>query len=196
MGYTPIPDCSMNTVYNECSLFLCPEDHNFRFPDIPALVKSLQDIGLISAKIPLSEETLRYSVGEKFLDYIAYMGCSPAIQFDAAEGQDNFCHIKIHKYESPQLIYSKKQFSAPLCPACRKPVKSWQQSLNEETAGCDHCQTVSGIETLNWRRMAGYAPLFIEITDIFPKEAIPQQLLLDKLTSITETGWQYFYSCR
>jgi hypothetical protein len=44
--------------------------------------------------------------------------------------------------------------------------------------------------------MAGYARLFIEITDIFPKEAIPQQLLLDKLSAIARTDWQYFYSCR
>jgi len=44
--------------------------------------------------------------------------------------------------------------------------------------------------------MAGYAQLFIEITDIFPKEAIPQQLLLDKLSDITNVDWQYFYSCQ
>jgi hypothetical protein len=44
--------------------------------------------------------------------------------------------------------------------------------------------------------MAGYAQLFIEITDIFPREAIPQQILLDKLASITDVEWLYFYSCR
>ena len=32
--------------------------------------------------------------------------------------------------------------------------------------------------------------------DIFPKEAIPQQLLLDELAAITKTEWHYFYSCR
>jgi hypothetical protein len=186
----------MNNAYSKCSLFLCPKEHDYKHRDTASLTSLLRDIDLISGNLPASEQTLHYSVGEKFLDYIAYMGCSPAIQFDTTEDQDNFCHIKIHHHESPQLIYSKKQFSAPICPACKKPVKNWQQNISEAAIRCDHCQTVSDIETFNWRRMAGYAQLFIEITDIFPKEAVPQQILMDRLSSITDTGWLYFYSCQ
>jgi hypothetical protein len=52
------------------------------------------------------------------------------------------------------------------------------------------------MEAIQWRKMAGYAHLFIEITDVFPKEAIPQTLLLDSLTDMSHTGWTYFYSCQ
>jgi hypothetical protein len=61
---------------------------------------------------------------------------------------------------------------------------------------CDQCQTRSTIEEFNWRKMAGYARLFIEITDIFPKEAIPQQLLLNILSATFNADWQYFYACQ
>ncbi|MBE9568656.1 MAG: hypothetical protein IMF14_08165, partial [Proteobacteria bacterium] len=137
-----------------------------------------------------------FLTGEKFLDYIAYMGCAPAVQFQTDDDGSDFCFIKIHQYDSAELIHSRIQTRAPHCPGCKKAVKNWQTNISSTQIHCDLCATTAGIENFDWRKMAGYAQLFIEITDIFPKEAIPQQILLDKLADITDTGWQYFYSCK
>lgn len=184
----------MNSSSSPCALYLCPEQHDFSVEDAAQFVIQLQDNGLISEAIPDLENS--FYTGERFLDFIAYMGCSPAIQFDASENNAEFCHIKLHRYETAKLIVSQKQSRAPHCPNCNKPVKNWLPGKTEETIRCDQCNTTASIGDFNWRKMAGYARVFIEITDIFPKEAIPQQALLDKLNTICKTDWSYFYSCQ
>jgi len=190
----------MNQAFGQCSLYLCPDQHDFMPGDILSFISALQDINFISQTINTKVSDYRFFTGNNFLDYIAYMGCAPAIQFEASpNGRDDnsdFCFIKIHHYESAQLIYSHKQARAPHCPQCNKQASNWQQNKTSTAILCNHCHASSNIEEFNWRKMAGYAQLFIEITDIFPKEAIPQQLLLDKLANISDTDWQYFYSCK
>ncbi len=180
--------------FAQCSLYLHPA-HNFTAENIPSLVTELQKINFISQAVT-EQDNHNYFTGDKYLDYIAYMGCAPSIQFAASKNNRNFCLIKIHHYATAKLIHSKTQVKPPQCPHCNKPVKNWQQNKTSTTVHCDLCHSRSSIEAFNWRKMAGYAQLFIEITDIFPKEAIPQQLLLDKLSNITNTDWQYFYSCQ
>ena len=190
----------MNSSYAHCSLFLHPEQDDFLIKDFSALIAALQKIEFISQKINAEKAENIFFTGSKYLDYIAYLGCAPSIQFDAsANNSDNssdFCFIKIHNYKSARLIHSQKQARAPQCPHCNKPVKNWQQNKTSSTIHCDLCHSTFNIEAFNWRKMAGYAQLFIEITDIFPKEAIPQKTLLDKLSNITNADWQYFYSCQ
>lgn len=45
----------------------------------------------------------------------------------------------------------------------------------------------------NWRKSAGFARFFIEITEIYPKEAIPQPGLLSALETMSDERWKYFY---
>jgi len=137
-----------------------------------------------------------FSVGESYLDHIVYMGCSPNIQFETDDKNENFCSIKIHHYDKKQLIASKAQVKPPQCPECKKPVKNWQAIITDNSLLCENCNLTADIGDYNWRKMGGFAKLFIEITDIFPKEAIPQQSLLDKLSTISNTDWRYFYSCQ
>lgn len=185
----------MPSTHGKCSLYLCPQQPDFSPTDIPGLVIALQEIGLISQEINPQESSHHYFTGDRYLDYIAYMGCAPNIQFEAGENDADFCSIRLHIYESAQLINSRAQSRSPHCPVCQKPVKDWQQAKTGSSIRCSLCHTISRIEEFNWRKMAGYARLFIEITDIFPKEAIPQQLLMDKLSSNSKTDWLYFYSC-
>ena len=185
----------MSSAHGKCSLYLIPEQPYFTVEDISSLITALQDIGLISHKINRRNKDTFYYIGERFLDYIAYMGCAPSIQFEASGDGEDFCFIKLHQYEKAKLIYSRTQSRAPHCPACQKPVKDWPDSKTETTISCNLCRTSAGMEKFNWRKMAGFARLFIEITDIFPKEAIPQQMLLDKLAAKLETSWAYFYAC-
>jgi len=191
---------TLNSTNERCSLFLCPGQHDFILNDDSALISLLQEIGFISKKIHPQEADLRYFTGDQFLNYVSYMGCAPAIQFEASEAKPDFCFIEMHRYDSAKLICSNKQAREPHCPVCSKPVKNWQhQTTAKPTATtilCEACGTTSNIETFDWRKMAGYARLFIEITDIFPKEAIPQPTLLDKLAGVFGGECIYFYSCR
>jgi len=185
----------MSSLFDRCSLYLHPIEH----PTLTtsSLISELEKIGLIAK--PFTTEQLNdnhFSVGESYLDHIAYMGCSPNIQFEASDDNEKFCSIKIHNYEKKQLIVSKTQSRLPQCPECKKPVKNWQATINDKSLICENCGNTADIEDYNWRKMGGFARLFIEVTDIFPKEAIPQQSLLDKLATITNTDWQYFYSCQ
>ena len=179
--------------FAQCSVYLHPA-HDLTLEDIQPLITELQKFNFISQAMN-KPDCDDYFTGDKFLDYIAYMGCAPTIQFEATKNGDNFCFIKIHNYSTSELIHSQKQARAPRCPNCKKPVKNWQDARSATTIRCDQCEAVSNIENFNWRKMAGYARLFIEVTDIFPKEAIPQQMLLDELADITGVEWVYFYSC-
>ena len=180
----------MSTTFKKCSLYLYPE--NFSTLEISSVISGLEKISLIAQQI----DGKQFYVGEKYLDYIAYMGCAPTIQFEVNDDNENFCYIKIHHYDKKQLIVSKTQARAPLCPVCNKPVKNWKTIITDKALLCESCKHIAGIEDYNWRKMGGFAQLFIEITDIFPKEAIPQPSLLDALTKITRTDWHYFYSCQ
>jgi hypothetical protein len=186
----------MSSAHGKCSLYLIPEQPDYTVEDLSSLITALQDIGLISHKIDPQDNDTHYYSGERFLDLIAYMGCAPTIQFEASGDGEDYCFIKLHHYDKAKLIHSRTQSRAPHCPACQKPVKDWQHSKTDATISCNLCHTTVGIEKFNWRKMAGFARLFIEITDIFPKEAIPQQLLLDKLAAKLETNWSYFYACQ
>lgn len=184
----------MTQAYAQCSLFLYPDIHDFDTKDFSAFIATLQKINLISQPVDDIQEH-HYFTGDKFLDYIAYMGCAPTITFEK-NGNKNFCFVKLLNFSSAKLLHCQQQTRAPYCPECHKPVKDWQNNKTETSIHCNHCDTTSSIEKFNWRKTAAYAKLFIEITDIFPKEAIPQQILLEKLTAITNVDWQYFYSCR
>ncbi|HEB82495.1 MAG TPA: hypothetical protein ENJ11_06500 [Gammaproteobacteria bacterium] len=176
-----------------CSLFLYPATSQpVDDTDLERLRDGLRQIALISS--PLQDDAQGFYTGEKFLDYIAYMGCSPTISFEADENDSSFCHIRLHHYPQATLIHSRLQARDPICPLCKKPTKDWQE--NSGRIQCSQCGVTSASADFNWRKMAGVSTLFIEITDIFPKEAIPQQALLDRLAAIFPANWQYFYSCR
>ncbi len=184
----------MTQAYAQCSLFLYPNICDFAPKDFSAFISTLQKINFIS--LPVDDiETHHYFTGDKFLDYIAYMGCAPTITFEK-NGNKNFCFIKVLNFTSKKLLHCQQQARAPHCTKCKKPVNTWQDNKTDTTIHCNHCDATSSIEKFNWRKTAAYAKLFIEITDIFPKEAIPQQILLDKLASITNVEWSYFYRCQ
>ena len=189
----------MSSTYAECSLFLSPVDIEFRFGELHTFLSALRDTGFISG--PIDEHANTFYTGDGFLENIAYMGCSPAVQFEASDDSDSFCHIRLHQYDEPVLITSRKQSRSPQCPRCNKPVRSFNldnqgERATPERISCESCGQASPTTEFNWRKMGGCARAFIEVTDIFPKEAVPQQSFLGKLRDITQSDWHYFYSCR
>ena len=199
----------MSSTYAECSLFLSPVDSAFRIDEPETFLSALRETGFMTGTIDAQtdddqidkKQADAFYTGERFLEHIAYMGCSPAVQFEASDDSDSFCHVRLHQYDEAVLIVNRKQSRPPHCPRCNKPVRSFDIEHQGEQASpqqirCESCHETSPTAEFNWRKMGGYARTFLEVTDIFPKEAIPQQSFLDKLDSITQTHWHYFYSCR
>jgi len=186
----------MSNPHSHCSLYLYPERITPANETLADIIALLHQIGFIIKKLDDEHQQQRYSTGDKYLDYIAYMGCSPAIDFETGTNKENFCSIKVHQYQNAQLIHSKIQLKPPQCSSCNKIIKNWQQNKTRTTLYCENCNSTVNIESINWRKMAGFSQLFIAITDIFPKEALPQPLLLEKLKALSKTEWRYFYSCQ
>lgn len=189
-----------SSAYSDCSLYLQPSTTDTIASDV--LVDALRTTGLVGDSLEATQDR-RYLTGENYLELINYLGCSPNISFepgvnDAATENKGFCHINILQFDMPRLILCQSQPRKPQCPSCKRPVSSWPagSAPDTPTITCDNCHTETATERYNWRKSAGFARSFIEISDIFPREAVPQPVLLDKLESATGISWQYFYACR
>ena len=180
----------MKAFTSNASLVIYPTNPNWT-PDNPELLlKTLQEVGLAGEILDKNENS--FLVGKKFLNHISFMGCSPNIKFDNENNDGKFTFIRITIKKNITALTGKHNF-APHCPQCKKPEKNWRALLKDNQLTCSHCETNSNAWLFNWRKSAGFARCFIEITDIYPKEAIPQPSLLDFLEKNFETSWSYFF---
>ena len=180
----------MNAFTSNASLIIYPGDPNWT-PDNPeALLKVLQEARLTGDVLNKNENS--FLVGEKFLDHISFMGCSPNIKLDNEDNDGKFTFVRITATNSITALTGKHSF-APHCPHCKKPEKNWQELLQDNQLTCSLCHTTSNAWQYNWRKSAGFGRCFIEITDIYPKEAIPQPSLLDSLEKTFQVPWEYFF---
>jgi len=172
------------------ALYLHPKapDRNI---EISGLIKILRSIGLIEKKIPDTENS--FYAGSRFLNIITFLGCSPSIQFTATADNPNYCFIRLIDSRTIKMIHTRKQARAPQCPHCNKPLEQWHELAIDSPWRCPDCKQTSSAHEFNWKHTAGIARLFIEISDIYPKEAIPQPILLERLASETGVEWGYFY---
>lgn len=180
----------MNAFTTNASLVVFPTDPNWVPDDPEALIIFLQETGLAGES--LNKNGHRFLVGEKFLDHISFMGCSPNVKLDNEDGDGQFTFIRITTTEASTALTGKHSF-APHCPHCKKPEKNWRELLTDNQLTCSHCQQTSNAWHYNWRKSAGFARCFIEITDIYPKEAIPQPSLLASLEKKFQVAWSYFF---
>ena len=174
------------------SLFLYPKKPDWS-TEPTTLIKTLKTIELIGDEIPESEDS--FFVGEQFLNYINFLGCAPNIEFNATDENPNFCSIRLIDNDEVIMIHTRSLVRAPHCPHCKKPVKQWQDFTADTPWVCPHCEQTAYDHDYDWRRTAGFARHFIIITDIYPKEALPQPSLLAKLSSLTQVEWDYSYYC-
>ncbi len=182
---------------NNALLVLCPDEPHWTLPDDESLKKLLQSIQLIGD--PLKSE-MQFLAGEKFLDLIAFMGCSPEIKLEPGDDDRPYCHVRLILGTASIEFHSGSQTHTPRCPHCRSPVNDWKRKISawlengaEALWSCEACQHKAEPWQYNWRKSAGFGRCFIEINNIFPKEAKPQQQLLDTLNSHYGVGWHYFY---
>ena len=180
----------MNAFTSNASLFIYPTNPNWIADNPEALTKSILELGLAGESLKKDENS--FLVGEKFLDHISFMGCSPNIKLENENDDGKFTFIRITTTESISALTSKHSFS-PHCPHCKKPEKNWRELLEENQIQCSHCHQTSDAWQYNWRKSAGFGRCFIEITDIYPKEAVPQPSFLESLQENFHVPWAYFF---
>jgi hypothetical protein len=180
-------------------LVLTPTDPYFLPQDLSAITTRLQGIDLIGA--PLAGSDHHYLLGERFIQLVTFMGCSPFIQLEPGHEGEAFCHLVIEDpTEQPRLLTGKNT-TPPRCAACRKRIDNWRATFAHWlTAGpgwqatCPHCGREQDPATYDFRQTAGCGRLFLFIENIFPQEAVPSPALLDHLSAVSGTvPWHYFY---
>ncbi len=188
-------------------LILLPTDPDTGIENCEQLVHPLQAIGFIGE--PAScRQGLFYPVGDRFLQLVSFLGCSPMIELDppansaeldAAIADGRFCHVMLTC--SPALQFrADPQTRPPRCPQCGHADTHWAQRLQDwrdnpaETGWtCAACEQPAPLTSWVFRKTAGFGKVFVEIRGIYPSEAVPGDLLLNTLRSVTGNAWHYIY---
>ncbi len=179
-------------------LILAPADPQAVLPSAQVLAQ-LQRLELCGDMLPGRAD--QYAVGEAFMQWISFAGCSPFIRYEPESAEDEaFCHLRLWQAEGERPgFFSGPNSKPPSCPHCGKALTEWQAMMSRwqqggEMGNCRHCSTALDPLQLNWRRHAGLGKTLVAIYNIFPGEARPLTALLERLGEIDESGpWIYFY---
>ena len=178
------------------SLMLHPMDADWLPASREDFLDDLRQAGLIGLSLP-DAFAPGYLVGERFLSLVTFLGCSPDILLEpdsAAPGRE-FCAVRIHHYPEGARFVLAERAAPPRCPVCRSSMTVDRATVQAETLmSCPDCGQQSPLLSLNWRRSAGYASCFVEITGVYPQEARPTEALLELLKRVSQGDWRYFYS--
>lgn len=184
-------------------LVLSPCEPHYAPGSWNAVREALLEAQIIDAPISKDEDNL-FLIGEKFLQYITFLGCSPHIELvPPKDGSLDFCHIQLNPiYATPVFRHATNNVFAR-CPQCGKRIQAWQQAVSQwrnnpqsQQLVCEKCHAKVSLYQLSWRHTAAFARLFIDIFSIYPQEAIPTEQLMQVLENATDKKWDYFYTDR
>ncbi|MGD2056070.1 MAG: hypothetical protein PVJ15_04615 [Gammaproteobacteria bacterium] len=189
-------------------MLLLPADPGCPAPALATLVATLQSLGLAGAPFRLPRG-IGYRAGERFLQLITFLGCSPAIELelpqDATERAracetGRVCHLRLSQSHEGIRFRADDRIPAPRCPQCRQPEQRWRvligywQSAREQTRWhCRECGYHGRLFDLNFRKGGGFGHTFIEIWGIHPAEAVPGEALLTALRQLGGCDWSTLY---
>ena len=189
-------------------LLLFPADPDCPRLPLATLVTTLQSIGLAGAPFRHPGGT-RYCAGERFLQLISFLGCSPAIELElphdaavraTACGAGHVCHLCLSQSRNGIRFRADTRMPAPRCPQCRKPdvqwpklLANWHASPEETGWQCKVCGYSGRLFELNFRKSGGFGHTFIEIWGIHPAEAVPGEALLTTLRELSGGDWNTLY---
>ncbi len=124
------------------------------------------------------------------MDYITFLGCSPALQRGEIDSV-----IRLHSHQQAFAL-GGESVVAIRYPDCQHPIENAADIIRhfDQNWHCLQCDNQGSFGDINWRRSAAISCLFIEITRVFPKEAVPSDKLLDFLQQKTSSSWSWFYS--
>jgi hypothetical protein len=170
----------------------------------------LRGLGLTGPAFEVEKGT-RYLAGERFLDHITFLGCSPTIQVAPPAGRDladaaragAFCHVSISPISDRPRLRPARHRGAPLCPRCRQPAPDCVVPLRQSAATMVDCAWRCGLcghrcmlHELDWRRSAVFSRLTVNVWGVYPAEAVPGGELLQALGQTTRCEWRYQYTDR
>lgn len=159
-------------------------------PPLPPLIERLRGIGFLGAPL----EQGGFLVGERFMQLVSFMGCSPFLQLEPpADGSDRFCRILFDGPLPRPRVHPDRSGRPPRCPHCRGAVSEWRERFKGEgEIACRHCGGVQTLDSLDWGRYAGAGRLFMEVREIYPGDGTPSDTLLACLQD-AGTGWHWFW---
>jgi len=166
------------------SLFLHPRNADASI-DRQGLLVELEAIGFLHTEP--SSSSIR--PGPKLMEYITYLGCSPALSSGGAEAS-----VRLHAYDRPAWL-GGEAIDRLRFPGCGHAITSGAALIEQGAPWqCPECGNHGDLASIGWRRSAARARLFIEISPIFPREAVPSDALLDRLQQVSGQPWRWFYS--
>lgn len=167
-------------------------------PDRATLIRVLRAEGLLGEPVDVRQET-HYLAGERFLQGITFLGCSPTLyRGDGAGPSAN--HIQVSPLLAQPVYLGGDNTKPPACPHCRRRepdwramLAAWQQAGMQARHHCPQCGQSSAVHTWNWREYGGFGRLYLAIWGITEGIAVPADGLLASLANISHHPWRYFY---
>ncbi|MBL7004990.1 MAG: hypothetical protein ISR69_13315 [Gammaproteobacteria bacterium] len=125
----------------------------------------------------------------EFAYQINFLGCSPNV------GDENPHLVQFKSFDTVQGV-GGDSINVIQCPKCKNKINAPQEILlnQSQVYDCPKCEQETHSTEINWRKSAGFSKSFIQIHNIFPKEALPNNQFLNSLNAINQTTWCYFYS--
>jgi len=178
-------------------LILCPTDPYWVPETRSSLEHALRRLALLGGTIG-DPGLCRYLIGESFLQSFSFMGCAPSIEFEPDTRQaidwQGFIFIQLSPTLSQPRWLADKE-AKPACPACRQRTREWAPFYREAdaTLECPHCRQRESVCHWRWFDAGACARQFVSVVNVYPKESLPTDALLQEIHEQTGTPWQYFY---
>jgi hypothetical protein len=175
------------------SLLLHPDQPDWVPEDQESLLLLLEHLGLICTTSHTTEsDALR--LGHRFLALVTFLGCSPRVVIDRREAEEGqpVCRLRYHSYPQPRFLSARRR-PAVRCPYCRAEARGVLPKVPDAPFSCPQCGRLSKVHALDWRHSAGFARCFLEVTNVYPHEAVPSDSLMESLGGYSGSFWRYFY---
>ena len=177
------------------SLYLAPRDPDAA-PSRATLLGVLTELQVSAAAL----DEARFSAGDGFSRHVVFAGCAPHLVFEPpSDGSLSFCHVALHgPFDRPRLVTGPNT-AKPRCPHCRARFDDWRSRLSswqdsDPGAHCTGCGRDWAPARLDWRGHAIAGRVLIELRNVFPGEASPSDLLLQRLEQATAQPWHYAWA--
>ena len=191
--YHPVP---ISTLAMNSSLYLFPRPVLEEPPAMEAVIAVLRGCGFLGE--PLDPGLFR--VGGGFFRHITFAGCSPHLKLEPeSETDGDFTCLRLWEERVPRLRIAPQR-GRPRCPACRTAVAGWKERLSDwkqDATGrwvCPACGKESRVAELDWRQYGVAARLLVEVTRVWPGEALPTDGLLAELGAGTGRAWGFAWA--
>lgn len=168
-------------------LVLYPKNPAWAPASLAPLADALAAIGFLGSE----RSPGVYGTGPEYLGLITYLGCSPQVALGENETAPTIRLSGI--FDAPWLVHGGN-LKPPRSPQCRKALtKPATIPMAGQRLHCIHCGYGGNVCGFDWRRSAGCARVFVEISNVFESEAVPGEALMACLEKVSGESWDYCY---